>query len=376
MAITFGRRNTTNRDGWRRLGGFWLTVLSLIAVGSVGLAWLGPPVGDRREAVASKPPDPVRIAVAVVPPVAAVARPIIPVVTGRDTPGPVTDPEPGLLEPLAEGSPLNLPRIASDGRTAMKVYAAGFDHSSRRPRIGLLLAGIGMNEVESEAAIRVLPGAVSLAVSPYAAMTGLRLTKLLAAARTNGHEYLIEIPLEPAGFPLNDPGPSALLTTASAPANERNLRWALSRIDGYVGAAGVTGTMRGERLAAMTDQMDAVLSELSERGLLYLDPRESVGSVPRGVSKAWGRHVDLVIDEPADQGAADRGMIDAKLAALEQRARDTGAALGLITRPTPVVVAGIAAWSNRLVEHGLTLAPVSALAVPPADKPVKLSERD
>jgi polysaccharide deacetylase 2 family uncharacterized protein YibQ len=373
MAITFGRRNSTSRDGWRRLGAFWLTVLSLIAVGSAGVAWLGPPTGDRREAAAPKPPDPVRTTAAITPPVAAIA---IPGATGRDTPGPVTDPEPGLLEPLADGSPLSLPRIASDGRTAMKVYAAGFDHSSRRPRIGLLLAGIGMNEVESEAAIRALPGAVSLAVSPYAAVNGARLTKLLAAARTTGHEYLVEIPLEPAGFPLNDPGPSALLTTAPASANIRNLHWALSRIDGYVGAAGVTGTMRGERLAAMTDQMDAVLSELSERGLLYVDPRESAGSVLGGVSKAWGRHVDMVIDEPADQGVADRGMIDAKLADLERRARDTGAALVLITRPTPVVVAGIAAWSNRLVEHGLTLAPVSALAVPPADKPVKLSERD
>ena len=106
---------------------------------------------------------------------------------------------------------------------------------------------------------------------------------MLATARTTGHEYLLELPLEPAGFPLNDPGPSTLLTGASIAANLQNLHWVMSRFDGYVGATGVIGTMRGERLAAMTDQMDAVLSELAGRGLLYIDPRE-----PRGpVAKAW-----------------------------------------------------------------------------------------
>jgi uncharacterized protein len=170
---------------------------------------------------------------------------------------------------------------------------------------------------------------------------------------------------------LNDPGPSTLLTSAPASANVQSLRWVLSRIDGYVGVTGVIGTMRGERLAAMTDQMDAMQSELSKRGLLYVDPREGSGSL----SKAWGRHVDLVIDDAADQGVADRVMIDSKLAALEQQARDAGSALGLVMRPTPVAISRIAAWSNGLVARGLALAPVSSLALPPADPAVRLSER-
>ena len=130
--------------------------------------------------------------------------------------------------------------------------------------------------------------------------------------------------------------------------------------------------MRGERLAAMTDQMEAVLSELSDRGLLYVDPREDRGPV----AKTWGRHVQVVIDDPADQEVADRAMIDAKLAELEQLARDTGAALGLVMRPTPVAVARIAMWCNGLAARGLALAPASALAMPPADVAVKLSERE
>jgi polysaccharide deacetylase 2 family uncharacterized protein YibQ len=381
MADTGGQPETRDRDGWRRLGAFWVTVLSLLAVCSGVVQFLGPPAAVSPQASAGQPPDPARRDTPAAHSGQARPRPggltpghdlVTPVVAGRDTPGPIADPDPALLEPLTDGSMRNLPRIASDGRASMQVYAAGFDHSSRRPRIGLLLAGIGMNDAESDAAIHALPGAVSLAVSPYAAANGANLKKLLAAARITGHEYLIAIPLEPAGFPLNDPGPSTLLTSVSASVNAGNLQWALSRIDGYVGATGVIGTMRGERLAAMTDQMEAVLAALSVRGLLYVDPRDERGPIV----KAWGRHIDLVIDDAADQDAADRTMIDTRLNALEQQARDAGSALGLVMRPTPVAVARIAAWSNGLWDRGLMLAPVSALAVPPALPPVKLSERE
>ena len=58
----------------------------------------------------------------------------------------------------------------------MQVYAAGFDSSTRRPRVGLLLAGVGLNQADSDTAIRSLPGGVTLAFSPYAQ----NVTKLLA----------------------------------------------------------------------------------------------------------------------------------------------------------------------------------------------------
>ena len=64
-----------------------------------------------------------------------------------------------------------LPRIAQDGRMPMQLYAAGFDQSSRRPRVGLLLAGVGLNQADSDAAIRALPGGITLAFSPYAPST-------------------------------------------------------------------------------------------------------------------------------------------------------------------------------------------------------------
>ena len=121
-------------------------------------------------------------------------------------------PTAALLEPAPGFDGGMLPRIGPDGRMPMQVYAAAFDAADKRPRVAVLLAGIGMAEIDSEEAIRATPAAVSLAISPYAPRPG----RLLEIARATGHETLISIPMEPLGYPLNDAGNHALLTGAAA----------------------------------------------------------------------------------------------------------------------------------------------------------------
>ena len=277
---------------------------------------------------------------------------------GRATPGPIADPDPALREAVDGSTTHFLPRIAEDGRMPMQVYAAGFDRTSRRPRVGLLVAGMGLNQADSEAAIRSLPGGVTLAFSPYAQDT----TKLLAAARAAEHEYLLSIPMEPQGFPLNDPGPQSLMTTLSREENRPRLEWALSRIGGYAGVTGALGNIRGERFASMPDQMQPILAELAHRGLLYVDPRPGAAPLPL----VWDRPIDLIVDEP--DGAAD---IDAKLAQLSKLAREKGSALGLVMAPRPIAIQRITSWANGLMADGLALTPVSALVQEPAKQAVQ-----
>ena len=234
----------------------------------------------------------------------------------------------------------------------MQVYAAGFDSSTRRPRVGVVLAGVGMNAAESEAAIRSLPGGITLAISPYARDTA----KVLGAARITEHEYLLSIPMEPQGFPLNDPGRQALMTNLSLEQNRARLDWMLSRIAGYVGAIGAEGSLRGERFASLPDQIDPILDDLSQRGLLYVDPRPGAAPLPL----VWSRTVDLIVDEPGTAGG-----IDDKLAQLVRLAREKGSALGFAGSVRPVTVQRLAAWATNLAADGLTLAPVSALVRPP-----------
>jgi polysaccharide deacetylase 2 family uncharacterized protein YibQ len=332
-----------------------VAVLLLLTAGGVTLQLLGPPVQQTSSrpttAAAPAPPQPTPQPTTPPqqPPVQAATGPR----PGRDTPGPIADPDPALLEAAADQPGEQLPQIAADGRTPMQVYAAGFDRTTRRPRVGLVLAGVGLNQADSDVAVRLLPRGITLAISPYAA----NLAKLLAAARAAEHEYLLSLPMEPQGYPLNDPGPQAMMTNLPPEQNRQRLEWALTRIAGYVGVTDALGAMRGERFAAQPDQMKQILSELARRGLLYIDARPGTAPPPF----VWGRTIDMVIDEPAT--AAE---IDDRLGQLAKLARDKGSALGLATTVRPVTVRRIAVWANGLAADGLALAPVSALVQPPA----------
>ncbi len=259
-----------------------------------------------------------------------------------------------MLEPVpGDASAAGLPRIGADGRASMKVYAARFNQATKLPRIAVMIAGVGLDEAASEDAIGKLPAAVTLAISPYATTPA----DVAYAARQAGHEYLVSIPMEPQGYALNDPGPRALLTSATPADNAARLDWVLSRLSGYVGATGALGDMHGERFAAVPDQIDPVLATLAARGLLYVDPRPGAAQLP----DVWSRTVDVVIDDPPDAGS-----IDARLADLEKHAHDTGAALGLIDAVRPVTMEHLLAWVGNLAGRGFALAPVSAIVVRPA----------
>jgi uncharacterized protein len=333
--------------GLRAVAWFWSGLLAVLGAGAIVLQILGPPPTPAPAHKPDGPPKPLPPA-AVEPQSMAVPQGE----PGRSTPGPIPAPDPALLEPAPDVAVGLLPRIAADGRAPMQFYARGFDRNTRQPRVGLLLAGLGLNEADSDDAIRGLPGGITLAFSPYA----VRPLKLLEAARLAEHEFLISLPMEPQGYPLNDAGNQALLTGAPQRQNMQRLNWALTRIAGYVGATGALGTLRGERFAGMPEQMRPVLQTLAERGLLYVDGRPGSPN-PSGV---WGRSVDLVVDEPAV-----RPEIETKLAQLEQIARDKGSALGLAGAVRPVTVDRIVAWANGLASRGLALAPVSALVQRP-----------
>ncbi|MBL6081298.1 divergent polysaccharide deacetylase family protein [Belnapia sp. T18] len=342
-------------SGWRALILCWAVVLLLIGGGTGVLAWLGPlpapPVAEAPAAPPAAPSPPVAPAIAQAPP----APEPPPVIEAASRPGPAPGrPIPAGEEALQDSGPHgSMPRIGPDGRTSIRAFGRPFDRQESRPRIGLVIGGLGMNAALTEEAIRRLPGPVTLAFSPYAPQPG----RLLDQARARGMEVLLALPLEPTGYPLNNPGNRALLTSLPAADNEDRLAWLLSRFSGYVGAIGALGPMRGERFAAMLGPYGDLQARIASRGLLYVDPRPGAPSPER----AWGRSIDLVIDEPAT-----RGEIELKLRTLEALARERGAALGYAGEASPVLIDRLAAWAGTVEASGLVLAPVTALMQRPA----------
>ncbi len=362
--------------GLRALVLFWMVVLGGVLGLVATLAWLGPPEPSpvaeavmpepagtpEPEAAEPAPSPPVPVAAAPPAPAAPSAMPSAPEpppLEAAPTPAQVTNPtipppDPALLERSRHGM---LPRLGPDSRSSIRAYGRPFDREDRRPRIGIVINNVGLNAQFSEEAIRRLPGGVTLAFSPYAA----RQEPLLARARARGMEALIALPLEPEGFgPRADPGNRALLTTLPAAENQDRLDWALSRIQGQVGAIGGLGGMGGERFAANGELLGALQEALTRRGLLYVDPRPSAPQPAR----AFGRSVDLLLDEPS----AVRAEVERRLAELEALARRQGSALGLAANPVPSVVAAIATWSAGLEARGAVVAPVSALIRRPAEQ--------
>lgn len=329
---------------WRGLIAFWTLALVLLVAGAVLLQWLGPlhhPAPPPSADATSSGSGPI------------LASPFA--LGGTSAPaGGIAAPSPALLDLQAGGRAL--PRIGANGLMPAHAYAAWYDRADNHPRVALLLASIGLSEVDSDNAIRTLPAAVSLAISPYAP----RLDRLLADARASGHETLIALPMEPNGYPRNDAGERALLTGLDWVQNQERLEGVLGRVLGYVGATsalgGAMGGLRGERFAD-SPQMDLVLAELGRRGLLWLDARPPT-TRPAGPAqlRPGQRRVDLVIDE-----SPSRADIDDRLAELADIARRTGSAVGVVGAPDPVTVDRLATWATSLPAAGVSLVPVSAL---------------
>jgi uncharacterized protein len=248
---------------------------------------------------------------------------------------------------LTEEGPFGpLPRIGPDGRRPFFEYARAFDFADARPKVAVLLPGLGLEAELFEAAL-ALPGPVSLQVSPYAP----DLPALVERARRAGHEVLLDLPMEPADYPTSDPGPHTLLADNSRDENLKRLNWLLARAPGYIAVAG-----GGARFAESDDVAD-VLDVLARRGLAFVELGAS--HLERAAAAAGLPYASALGAMGQDLSAHS---IDEALADLEAAALAGGSALGVVPG-YPVALARLRAWAATLDEKGLVLAPVSAVLI-------------
>lgn len=301
--------------------------------------------GESREMASAPARAPPQAAPAPARPRTAVPSSALPALTRKL----VLDPAP---EPAVqtEGRFGPLPRISEDGREPWKVYARPFPIERDRPRIAILLQDLGFSQEQTNAAIQQLPGSVTLGFTPYAR----RLDQWIALSRAAGHEVLLQVPMEPFDFPMSDPGPHTLLTSAGSDENIERLEFLLSRFTGYVGVY----NRMGDRFTSSVESLQPVLQSIHERGLLFIDARTSGTSVAGRLANDLG--LPHALNNREIDQVASRVEIDAKLIDLENIARQQGQALG-IARAYPVTLERLAQWATSLEEKGIDLAPVSAL---------------
>lgn len=255
---------------------------------------------------------------------------------------------------LVEQSPTGpLPVRGADGLRPMDAYAVGWS-GARGARVAIVIGGLGLSQTGSMEAVDKLPPEVTLGFAPQ----GNSLQRWMQAARQNGHELVLQLPMEPFDYPRVNPGRNTLTVDDGPQKNQASVLWALSRMTNY---AGIMNYM-GARFTSEADAFAPVLGEVGRRGLYYLDDGTSARSQADKIAERDA--VPFAAANVLIDAAQERGAILDRLDELERTARANGSAIGTGSA-FAVTVDAVAEWANEVKKRGIEIVPVSALVRDP-----------
>jgi len=258
-------------------------------------------------------------------------------------------------ERLVESSPQGaIPIVGPDGARAADVYARPVKGAPNGPRVAIMVGGLGVSASTTGEALAKLPAAVTLGFIPY----GQDMVRIVARARGEGREIVLQVPMEPFDYPDNDAGPQTLLTSLSPEQNLDRLHWAMSRFQGYVGIANYMGA----RFTAAEQALGPVMRDAGKRGLIYFDDGTSARSLTSQI--AGGANMPFAKANIVLDAVPTPAEIDSALAKLESIARERGVAVG-VAGALPASIDRIAHWAKAAAGRGIVLVPVSAVASKP-----------
>lgn len=327
-----------SRDETARRRPRWWLWAAAVAAGLALAALLSPLVNPT--------PDKPAAAVVPLPPPAPQATNLTPPVLTPPAP-PATAPH--LTPPPPQARPKPQPSAAAlAALPSWQRYAMPAPPEDGRPRIAIIIDDVGMDRTHTGRAI-ALKGPVTLAFLAFAP----DLAKQTAAARANGHELLLHVPMEAMNATA---GMGANALTTEQPDDEvlRRLRWDLDRFSDYVGI----NNQMGSKFTSEAGPMRIVMGELKARGLLFVDSRTIATTVGARAARDAGVPFaarDVFLD---DAGASPD--VSARLKQLEELARRKGTAIA-IGHPHDTTLAAIQRWLPTLPAKGIVLVPVSAI---------------
>jgi len=303
---------------------------------------------------AAPPPEPMTshpiVAAEPVPPAVAPVRPAS-TVRAQDSSALamlLTNPAPTTNRGTASHTPPKpQSTVVKGGKPAWLRNAVPAPPFEGRPQVAIVIDDLGLDRNRTERAI-ALRGPVTLSFLAYAS----DLPQQTEAARHAGHELVVHVPMEPI---LR----SKLVTRASSGAEPahaellRRLRWDLSRFSGYVGVDNPSGN----RLSTNREATEAVIDELKNRGLVFLDSRSGgAGSLSDAARKGVPTVTrDVLLDDDVTVSS-----VNDRLSQLEAIARQRGTAVA-VGHPHDLTLGALKAWITSLPEKGLQLVPLTAI---------------
>jgi uncharacterized protein len=258
---------------------------------------------------------------------------------------------PDLIEDTADGK---LPKVGPDGLRPFDYYARPWS-GARGTRIAIVVSGLGISQTGTMRAVRDLPEEVTLAF----AANGNSLSRWVPEARRNGHEVLLQVPMEPFDYPDNNPGTGTLVTSKGTTTNLANLHQDMARMDSYTGVMNYLGG----KFLSDPDALDPVMRDIAGRGLMFLDDGSTAQSLSGRLAGALSMphaFADLTLDTDVNQAAILKRLDD-----LERIAARNGSAIG-VAAGFDESIAAIKKWVDEAQGRGIEIVGVSALADAPA----------
>jgi polysaccharide deacetylase 2 family uncharacterized protein YibQ len=172
-----------------------------------------------------------------------------------------------------------------------------------RGRLAILLDDAGQSKELLQLAM-AMPQEIGVSVLPFLPHSA----EVAEAMHRSGHEVWLHLPMEPEGYPRNDPGPGAVLSSMSSSDIRKAVHAALNNVPHTIGVNNHMGSKATADLRTMT----WVMQELKDRGKMFIDSRTTRNTMAEEAAKAQGvpvgrRHVFL---DNQRQRAAIRRQLD------------------------------------------------------------------
>lgn len=214
------------------------------------------------------------------------------------------------------------------------------------PVVALVIDDMGVDLIHTQQMLK-LNDVYTVSYLTYAP----NLQSQIDMARSKGKEVLLHVPMESV-HKIFDYGPEVLLTTNSRTENLKVLSSMLDRASGYIGI----NNHMGSKFTADLPLLSAVVEELANRGLMFLDSK----TTPKSQAENIIAHIrlpfasrDIFIDDsnkPED--------IEKFLQKTEILAKKKGFAVA-IAHPRANTISAFEKWLPTLKNKGITSVPLS-----------------
>ncbi len=233
------------------------------------------------------------------------------------------------------------------------------EETKQKSKIVIIVTDLGLSKSLTLEALQ-LPKNFTLGFSPYAN----NVDEWIDQAVSKGFETIINLPMQPTDYPVNDPGPYALLQNLAIGENLSRLDWVLSRSKKIVGVY----TSSNETFTSSRANLLPVLENLKKKRKIFaygnISNDQSLTSLTGSIQSEY-TPVHISIDEELIESKITNNLLR-----LEGLAQSSGFSVGYIN-PYPLTIKLVNKWLDDLDSKAVTIVPLSNLFDPITEEHIK-----